>query len=532
MAFRKNLNTEKDVFCLTLPLICEPWQQDRLDKMFKVSNFIKNNLIQNRRNALKQLERTKRWKQLQSQLSETYSAMKNASEKQRRVLCRQQNILFKERNALLQECGFSKNAFEKIAKQYRYHYAALVHSQVVQNISADVWKSFEAYLYDNGKIVRFSPVVQFTCICGKSNHTGVCYQNGTVSIGQDKSKMQIPVRLDSPKRDKYGYQQEALSRNIHFCKIVRTPFSDGWRYSLQLVLGGKPPVKVHPDTGELVHPVNSGRVGLDIGTQTLAAVGDHNVFLDELAPDANDLEKELRRINRVMDRSRRATNPKMFDPRTGEVIRKDRLPPECLTKRGNRNWIKSKRYLRLEQKRHALYAKQASRRRQQHNELANRLLGFGDEFYVEDMNFKALAKRAKEDRITKSGKHASKKRFGKSLANKAPALFLLILEQKAAKYGGSLIKINTREAKASQYNHQDKMYKKKHLSQRWTKMPTGEEVQRDLYSAFLIQNIDDTLSGFLQKALNTKYEHFLAMHNQEIQRLHLVSHQLPSSIGI
>lgn len=532
MAFRKNSKTENDVFCLTFPLICEPWQQDQLDKIFKVSNFIKNNLIQNRLNALKQLERTKRWRQLQSQLSETYNAMKSASEKQRKALCRQQNILFKERNALLQKCGFSKNAFEKIAKQYRYHYAVLAHSQVVQNISADVWKSFESYLYENGKVVHFSPASQFTCICGKSNSTGICYQDGIVSIGQEKSKMRIPVRLDSPKRDKYGYQQEALRRNIHYCKIIRTPVSDGWRYSLQLVLGGKPPVKVHPSTGELVHPFNSGRVGLDIGTQTLAAVGDRDVFLDELAPDANNLEKELRRINRAMDRSRRAMNPKMFDPITGEIIRKDRLPPECLTRRGTRNWIKSKRYLRLERERHALYAKQASRRRQQHNELANRLLEFGDEFYVEDMNFKALAKRSKEDRITKNGKHASKKRFGKSLANKAPALFLLILEQKTAKYGGSLTKINTWKAKASQYNHKDKAYKKKHLSQRWTKMPTGEQVQRDLYSAFLIQNIDSTLSGFLQDALTQKYENFLSLHNQEIHRLNFISRALPTSIGI
>lgn len=82
--------------------------------------------------------------------------------------------------------------------------------------------------------------------------------------------------------------------------------------------------------------------------------------------------------------------------------------------------------------------------------------------------------------------------FGKSLANKAPAMFLTILDNKLKWQGKELIKINTSKVKASQYNHFDGSYTKKPLSQRWNYF--GDmKIQRDLYSAFLIMNVEDNL---------------------------------------
>ena len=57
---------------LTLPLICELWQRDYLDKLFRVSGNIYNNLVADRLGALKQLERTKAWKSVQAKLSTLY----------------------------------------------------------------------------------------------------------------------------------------------------------------------------------------------------------------------------------------------------------------------------------------------------------------------------------------------------------------------------------------------------------------------------------------------------------------------------
>ena len=76
----------------------------------------------------------------------------------------------------------------------------------------------------------------------------------------------------------------------------------------------------------------------------------------------------------------------------------------------------------------------------------------------------------------------------------------------------------------------DHTYKKKKLSQRWNHLPNGDIVQRDLYSAFLIQNTNANLDGFIKSRLDRKYPAFKALHDLEINRLSTIA--MPSSTGI
>ena len=93
-----------------------------------------------------------------------------------------------------------------------------------------------------------------------------------------------------------------------------------------------------------------------------------------------------------------------------------------------------------------------------------------------------------------NGKFKRKKRFGKSLANKAPSMLLAIIDRKLGYYGEKLIEINTFESKASQFNQIEGTHTKKSLSQRWNDF-NGINIQRDMYSAFLIMNISDDCFG-------------------------------------
>ena len=79
------------------------------------------------------------------------------------------------------------------------------------------------------------------------------------------------------------------------------------------------------------------------------------------------------------------------------------------------------------------------------------------------MNFSGLQKYKKNTEKNDKGKFKKKKRFGKSLANKAPAMLLKIINRKLNYFGEKLIEINIFEAKASQFNHFDKTYTKKSL---------------------------------------------------------------------
>ena len=80
----------------------------------------------------------------------------------------------------------------------------------------------------------------------------------------------------------------------------------------------------------------------------------------------------------------------------------------------------------------------------------------------------------------------------KSLANKAPVMFLTILDNKLKWHTKELYKIDTTKIKASQYNHFDEKYNKKELSERWNDFEEFK-MQRDLYSSFLIMNVKDNL---------------------------------------
>lgn len=165
-----------------------------------------------------------------------------------------------------------------------------------------------------------------------------------------------------------------------------------------------------------------------------------------------------------------------------------------------------------------------------HHELANQLLPLGDSFYIEDMNFKALQKKAKEAKKSKKGKWQSRKRFGKSIANKAPAPFIKILERKVQRLNCTFERVSTFDTKASQFDHIDHTFKKAKLSKRWKTLADGTRVQRDLYSAFLLQCLNDTLDGYDDTYTQEHFSNFKKLHDLEIQRLKTID--TPSSVGV
>ncbi|MEY8305032.1 RNA-guided endonuclease TnpB family protein, partial [Anaerosalibacter bizertensis] len=171
---------------------------------------------------------------------------------------------------------------------------------------------------------------------------------------------------------------------------------------------------------------------------------------------------------RKLDRQRRANNPNKYNE-------------DGTIKRENKDrWVKSNKYIKTQNELRELQRKQADIRKQNHEELANYILGLGNKIYVEDMNYKGLQSKAKETTINKkTGKYNKKKRFGKSLANKAPSMFLTILDNKLKFNGEELYKIDTWSVKASQYNHIEDKYIKKDLNERWNDF--GDyKIQRDL----------------------------------------------------
>ena len=80
-------------------------------------------------------------------------------------------------------------------------------------------------------------------------------------------------------------------------------------------------------------------------------------------------------------------------------------------------------------------------------------------------------------------------------------------------------------------DHTDESYTKKKLSERMARLRSGDIVQRDLYSAFLLEHIDIESLQYNMETLNAAFPAFLEMHENTKHRLQAVGSSLPASIG-
>jgi hypothetical protein len=177
--------------------------------------------------------------------------------------------------------------------------------------------------------------------------------------------------------------------------------------------------------------------------------------------------------------------------------------------------------------------------------LANRILDLGDKVFVEDMNFKALQKKAKKTErsekvstiIDKNGnekqvhKYKKKKRFGKSINNKAPAMAISVIDRKLHYRHSEIHKVNTRTFKASQYNHIANEYNPKGLTVRGQIILPNVWVQRDLYSSFLLMNSNDDLQTTNRDKCFNTFDNFLTLHNRCIEQIKKTVKHRPKSFG-
>jgi hypothetical protein len=259
-----------------------------------------------------------------------------------------------------------------------------------------------------------------------------------------------------------------LRHPVKYARLVRRKASspnaqgagrEGYRYYVQLVLEGTPYQKPK-------HTVGTEVIGLDLGPSTIAIVpqqGEAQLLplCEELKPDA----RAKRRLQRKLDRQRRANNPENYDEKG------------CVKKRGKGKrrlaWKNSKGYLATRRRLAAKERKLVAHRKSLHGRLVHDIIRRGNTIRTEKLSYKAW-----------------QKQYGKSVGRNAPGMFLEHLRRTVASTGGTLSEFPTRSTKLSQYCHGCQTYVKKPLSERWHSCPCGiGPVQRDLYSAWLAAHL-------------------------------------------
>ena len=333
----------------------------------------------------------------------------------------------------------------------------------------------------------------------ESKKTSVAYR---LYIHKKSTFIDIPVRAFTE------YQQVQLLRadKIKYVQIVSKTIRGKQVFYLHIVCQGIPVSKIQK--GE-------GVTGIDSGVSTVAYVSKDSCELVDLVPkDFARKERLIQNLSRKIERSRRVNNPEAYN---GNGTRKKDVRLKTLSKRAKRLAIR----------RQTAYRKLTEERRKIQGKLVNHIVSQSSVIKIEDLDVKSLQKRKRETRINpKTGRPFSKKRYGKAIFKAAPGYFRTLLLHRANSTGCKVDIISPKKTKPSQYNHITGEFEKKELKTRIYNL-TDEitDVQRDLYSAFLIAHIEN--DKYLTEQLEENFDNF---YKNMKKQLHILR-QKPSRLS-
>lgn len=277
-------------FIVEFPLKTEKYQEDILNKRFEIGRQIYNSLINVTQKRYKEMIKTKKYRTLLSSLTGNKKTDK---------------AIWKQINDIRKQYGMSEYSFYKDVKQMQKHFKDNIDSFTAQKIATELWKSYDQLFYGNGKKVYYKRYGEFNSLEGKSNSSGIRFKEDKILW----NGLEIPVIIDYDN----DYEYQAIQSKICYNRIVRKYIRNKYKYYVQIVFKGNPPVKVDTETGEIKHRIGTGDVGIDIGTSTVAISSQSDVKILELADRIQNIENQKQKLLRKMDRSRRATNPENYN---------------------------------------------------------------------------------------------------------------------------------------------------------------------------------------------------------------------------
>ena len=389
---------------------------------------------------------------------------------------------------LEKEYQFTESDIKKYAKVPREFIGKILNSAIVQNIASIAFNAVKKIQYRKAKKVKFKRKGEIS-LEGKSNETGLIFDIKTMKLKLGKKLFCNLKTIDERQRN-------CFKNRIKFCRVLKRYVRGKKRYFLQIVFEGTP---------ETNFQLGKGEVGLDIGTSTVAVSSDDEVKLLKLSETEQEARK-IRILQRSLERKRRMANPDNYDEK-GKVKKK------------GKKWKLSKNYFKELNNLKEVYRKKKVKDNQHKNILVKFILSQGDTVKTEKTSVDSWKSKSKKTAINKSnGKTASKKRFGKSVNNNAPGTLKRKLIEKLSYFGNKLIEINPFKTKASQFNHINQEFKKCSLEVRFKELVQGIVVQRDLYSAFLIKNVEN-LSEYNIEKINQQFEKFYEKQLKEVERI-------------
>ena len=438
-------------FLLELPLVVEAGQAARQRSHLEAGRQFYNAVLSAGQRRLRQMRADPAW--------QAARAIPRTHAQERRVAF----------SALRERYGFSEYAFHELARGLRVSWLAEhLDAVLAQTLATRAYRALNRVCVGKARRVRFKSRGRgLSSIENKRNDTGLRFVLQTPEEGHcgyllwHDDRLPALIDWDDP------VVAHGLAHPIKYARLVRRPASspraqganrEGDRYVVQLVLSGVPYHKPK-------HTIGNDTVGLDLGPASIAIVPRQGeARLEPLCAEHRPDARAIRRLQRCMERQRRAANPEHYDER-GRPTKRGKGAP---------SWKQSHGYQVSRRRLAARERRQAAHRKSLHGRMAHQIVAVGHTIITEKLSYKGW-----------------QKCYGKSVGLRAPGMLIAHLRRTVASTGGTLHEIPTRSTKLSQWCHGCGEFVPKPLSQRWHQCPCGiGPVQRDLYSAFLAAYLD------------------------------------------
>ena len=294
-------------------------------------------------------------------------------------------------------------------------------------------------------------------------------------------------------RSKYAsYKFSGLANGynpVRYCAIRRRLYEENGQvrhgYELLIVVAGRAPRR------KGWRSIGEGKAGLDASTFAHAFVSEQEALIITPSPSMDKLAEKIADIQIQMDKIFRKANKDWFDEKG-----RFRRPKDMAIR--SKGLDKPKEYLRLRWRIRLAWQRYRDTRKAEFNRVANLLVGKARVFVMEDMQYKGMQKRGhhevtvthkqEDGTVTATTETQSFRRFGRSMVKASPGLFFEILGQKVLDAGGTFIRVNPADIKASQYNPLTGECVKHGLDERVIKVAEGIYVQRDLLAAYILMH--------------------------------------------
>ena len=438
-------------FLLELPLEVDQGQAKRLRAHLEVARLFYNAVLSEGQSRLRRMKADPAW--------QAARAIPRSHKEGRAAAF----------SALRHQYGFSEYALHEYAKTARCTWIAEhLDAVLAQKLATRAYRALNRVCLGQAKRVRFKTKARrLDSIENKRNDTGLRFVLETPEEGHQGYLVWKEDQLSAIIDWNDPIVKHGLDHKIKYARLIRRRATssraqgadrEGDRYFVQLALSGMPYHKPK-------HTVGSDTIGADLGPSTIALVARQGAAsLETLCEELVPNEQQIRRMQRKMERQRRAANPEHYDEQ-GRIKKHSKKRLQWKTSRG---------YERTRRRKAERERRLAAHRKSLHGRKVHEIVSQGNTIIIEKINYKGW-----------------QKQYGRSVGLRAPGMFIEWLKRTVASTGGTLLEVKTQQTKLSQFCHGCGKTQKKSLSQRWHVCECGVgPIQRDLYSAFLAAYLD------------------------------------------